>query len=650
MARVRAPRAEDAFDDRFDTDPPAGRRRRTGRWIALAVGVILFVALADFVYVAVGLASSLRDAERGLDAAKAALEDGNVAEARIQVDAARDAVDESVGLTGHPSISALGAIPWVGNDADSADRLAQAARWAVVAADRIVEAAEVAKVNPEHFLSGIYRGGRLDLVTVEQATPFIAEADSALERARALLRAEPRGFLPQIKDAVTDARATVDDARETIHKGSVLLGVLPDLLGAKEPRSYLLAFQALNEARGTGGVIGYFGVLRAERGRLALEDVRPAANFTGALDDPVDAPSWFKKNYGPQEADLQASQSNLTPNFPVSASVLLEIYEAVTGTHLDGVFEMDAVALKHLLPATGPITARSTGLRITAKNAERVVMRDSYLNFSEGARQNRFLAEVISGFWRKIRDGEFKSVPLASGLSEAVRTGHVKVFTSDVAAEESLAQLGAGGDYFSSGPGVQLVFHENIAPNKVDYYLRRRVSTEIELGASGIATVHTTIEMDNTAPAEPKSVLLGDGKKFPVGTNVMLLNVLRPKRSVLDGFAVEGVKTVPGRIADTGYPVTWYVVEIPPGHSKTVTLTYRTPMRVVDADTAELDLTFYPQTSVVPDDLSVVVRSPSGFTIDSAAGLELDAGGARASGSGPLDEPRSIRVRFSRSG
>lgn len=628
-------------------EPTASRRRRATRIVALVVAVLAFLALADFVYVSVGLATSLRDAENGLDAAKDALEAGDVSAARRQVDAAADAIDESIGLTGHPSMAALRAVPWLGDDADAVERLAQAAHWAVVAADRIVHAAEVARVDPEHFLGGIYRGGRLDLVTVERATPFIGEADAALEKARGLLSPPAGGFLPQIGSAVDDARRTVDDAAATVHKGSVLLGVLPDLLGAKEGRRYLLAFQSLNEARGTGGVVGFFGVLRAERGRLVLEGLRPAANF-GTLARPVDAPAWFHETYGPQKADRQTSQSNLTPNFPVAARVLLEEYERVTGTHLDGVFEMDALALKDLLPATGPIASPSTGGEISVDNVEQVVMRDSYLNFAEGPQQNRFLADVISGFWGKVRAGDFKPVKLSSGLAEAVRTGHVKVYTRSSSEESSLADLGAAGDFYSAGPGVQMVFHENIAPNKVDYYLQRKIATTATIGASGVARVTTQITLHNSAPGAPKSVLLGDGKRFPIGTNVQLLNVLRPKGSVLDSFSVDGKKQVPGRIDDTGYPVTWYVLEVPPGGDKTVSLTYRTPLKIVDADTAELDLTLYPQTMINPDRYSVSVSIPSDFAIDSARGVNVD--GARAAAEGTLEEARTVAVRVSHDG
>jgi Protein of unknown function (DUF4012) len=634
---------------RYDSDeslfPERPRRRRARRVLLIALGLVAFVAIADFLYVAVGLATSLRDAEQALSGAKRALQQGDVVEARLYADQARSATDESTDLVGHPTIRALAAIPWLGDDAENARSLASAAGWASTAAARIVDAAELAGVNPEHFLGGIYRGGRLDLPTVEQATPLVTAADDALAQARKALAATGGGFLPPINNAIGDARSTVTEASGTVHKGSVLLGVLPGLLGAEGDRRYLLAFQALNEARGTGGVIGFYGLLRASDGRLVLERVSPVRDLADSVTRPVDAPRWFEKNYGPQKATLQSSQSNITPNFPAAASVLLEMYEQGMGKKLDGVFAMDAVALTELLPATGPIRAPTTGQTITAKNAERIIMRDSYLEFREGPRQEHLLTDVIEGFWGKLQSGDFGSVKLATGLSNAVRAGHIKVYSTDLEEETSLASLGAAGDYFSSGPNVQLVFHENIAPNKVDYYFRRQVSTLVRLQTNGVAQVSTEITLRNEAPDGPKSVLLGDGKKFPVGTNVMLLYVLRPQRSILDEFTVDGKDRTPARIFDTGYPVTWYALEIPPGTEQTVTLSYRTPMHVIDGDTAELDMTFYPHTTVVPDDLSVSVQAPDGFSIDGAPGLTIE--GATASGGGPLVEPRTVTVRIS---
>jgi hypothetical protein len=629
-----------ARSDDYDDYPSS--RRRARRWILVVVGIALFVAIADFLYVAVGLATSLRDAERALSAAKQALQDGDVVLARMQADEATAATDRSEGLIGHPTVRVLAAIPWLGDDADNARSLATAAGHASSAASSIVEAAEVAEVNPENFLSGIYRGGRLDLQTVARLTPHVAEADAALASARSSLAETGGGLLPPISDAIGDARSTVDQASRTVHKGSVLLGVLPGLLGADGERKYLLAFQAINEARGTGGVIGFYGILRATDGRLALERVSPVRDFADSVTEPVDGPRWFEKNYGPQKALLQTSQANISPNFPAVAAVLLEMYEQGMGEQLDGVFAMDAVALAELMPATGPIASKATGKRITAGNVEEVIMRDSYLEFEEGPRQERLLTDVITGFWTKLQRGDFKSVKLATGVSDAVRAGHIKVYSRDIDEETSLAALGAAGDYFSAGSNVQLVFHENIAPNKVDYYLRRKISTLVRLQTNGVARVHTEITLRNEAPDEPKSVLLGDGKKFPVGTNVMLLYALRPERSILDEFTVDGRDLTPARIFDLEYPVTWYALEIPPGTEKVVSLSYRAPMRVIDDDTAAFEMTFYPHTTVVPDDLYVTVQAPDGLVIERAGGLRID--GASAGGGGPLIEPRKVSV------
>jgi hypothetical protein len=367
-------------------------------------------------------------------------------------------------------------------------------------------------------------------------------------------------------------------------------------------------------------------------------------DFADSVTEPVDGPGWFERNYGPQKALLQTSQANISPNFPAVASVLLEMYEQGMGEELDGVFAMDAVALADLMPATGPIASSATGRRITAANVEEVIMRDSYLEFDEGPRQERLLTDVIQGFWTKLQRGDFKSVKLATGLSDAVRAGHIKVYSRDIDEESSLAALGAAGDYFSSGSNVQLVFHENIAPNKVDYYLRREISTLVRLQTNGVARVTTEITLRNEAPAQPPSVLLGDGKRFPVGTNVMLLYTLRPERSVLDEFTVDGRDVTPSRIFDLDYPVTWYALEIPAGTEQTVSLSYRAPMRVIDDDTAEFDMTFYPHTTVVPDDLHVTIQAPDGFTVERASGVRMEDESASASGGGPLAEPRTVSV------
>jgi hypothetical protein len=426
--------------------------------------------------------------------------------------------------------------------------------------------------------------------------------------------AAPQPVTGFVDDALDSARGEVQQAYQRAQKGRLLLGVLPELLAENSHRRYLLAFQATGEARATGGVIGLHGVLDADDGRLSLESVASYEDLFPEAINPVDAPKWFDRNYGSQYATRQWQQVNSSPNFPVVSKVLLEMYQTVTGEELDGVVAMDPVALKDLLKGTGAITA-SNGDVIDAGNAVKTIMHDSYLDFGTREEQNAYLASLVQGFWKKIKEGDFDTAKQAEGIAEAVLTQHLKVFTKSRTAEDDLRKLDAAGFGDGENPNVQMVFHNAYAVNKVDYYLHRKIDTEIRITPKGEGLVTTTVRLHNAAPGGPASLLLGHGLKGDQpGLNRMLLCFLMPNGSTARSLTLDGRDVSPLQFYDKDYPVIWSMAEIPAGQTVEAVATYRVPSVVQPTrSAARFQIEFWPQPLVNADDLTVRVVPPSGF-------------------------------------
>ena len=379
-----------------------------------------------------------------------------------------------------------------------------------------------------------------------------------------------------------------------------------------------MLFQALGEARGTGGVAGLFGVLRAADGRISLGRIAPHETLSFSRVSSSSVPPWYQRTYALQGALRDWRQANLSPNFPVDAGVMLEMYRQSFGRELDGVVALDAVALSAMMRGTGPFSVPGFDKTITTDNVVRILSRDAYLDFPNRDEQNVFLAALVRAFWQRLESGSVDFEALGEGLSEAVSTRHLMVFSADDADQAHLEALDVDGSLTQYGPNLQNVFHNNYAINKVDFYLRRQIDTLIELGSGGDLSVTTEVTLRNDAPPGPESDLLGGvDNNVPPGTNRMTLNFLLPLRARAGQMRVDGERDASIGYTDSGHPLIWDVVTIPPGETTVVELMYVVPHGAsLGPDGGELSFSFVPQPALNADKLEVRVRAP-GYTVSS---------------------------------
>ncbi|MCP6077384.1 DUF4012 domain-containing protein, partial [Klebsiella pneumoniae] len=88
---------------------------------------------------------------------------------------------------------------------------------------------------------------------------------------------------PTFVDRVGEARTRLQDQTHELTSlltnTNIAAEVLPAMLGADGPRNYFLAFQTLSESRGTGGLIGGFGIVRAVDGKVAVDSLASNAEL-----------------------------------------------------------------------------------------------------------------------------------------------------------------------------------------------------------------------------------------------------------------------------------------------------------------------------------------------------------------------------------
>ena len=611
---------------------------KRSRRLRFAAGTIVALVAVFGAVPAAILGLSLARAHESLAAAGKALGSDDVAIARAHLNRAISSASSAASVAEGPLLGGLAGVTGLGNDLTSLSILAEVALDGARAAMGVLDQAVPEDGRGDGVGAALYRGGRIDLEAVHRLGAAVAVTRDVLDRSSDAIASAPDPMFGAVDDALDRAREEIVTATGTAEKAISLLALLPGLAGEEEPRSYLVAFQSPSEARGGGGLIGVYGILIAKDGSLALEHVGPIEELVVRQEGSVDAPRWFEDLYGNFRATKEFRSANMSPHFPTTAQLWLEMYRRLSGVALDGVIALDPFALGELTAGTGPLSAEGWDRRIDKENVRRVLLHDVYRHFDHEERiQNEYLRGLIDALWERLEDPGLRVADSLRGLGEAAVKQRVKVFSAHPDEQALLADIGVAGDQTIAGPSVQMLYNNNFAANKVDYFLHRTVQTAVGLHEDGTADVDVEILLENAAPSGKGSVLVRPLRRdLPSGVNDMIWYLLMPEGSEPKTLSIDGTDSniLEGR--DGAYPVAWQPLAINPQKSATVRLSYRWPSAVTDRT---FELTLWPQAAARPDSFSLKVTAPPGY------GLRRGPGAARevVSVDGRLRRPMTLR-------
>src|SRR4051795_6244809 len=84
---------------------------------------------------------------------------------------------------------------------------------------------------------------------------------------------------PPLDRGAADAQAEIDSRAGQASVASDLTRLLPSMLGADGPRTYLLVTLSPSDPRGAGGYPGVYGLLHVDGTRLALSALAPTSDI-----------------------------------------------------------------------------------------------------------------------------------------------------------------------------------------------------------------------------------------------------------------------------------------------------------------------------------------------------------------------------------
>ena len=544
-------------------------------------------------------------ARRHLDAVRAevtelgtVLVSGDRSTVPARLDRVRRAAAAARTLTSDPVWSLLARVPVAGRSLRTGAGLARAvdevARDALPALDRASGTLSLRSIRPA--------GDTIALDRFAAARQPLEQVRDSVTRTERRVRSLPGWLvLPVIADARRDLLDQLASLRAATTSAADAAALVPPMLGRDGPRRYLVAFLNNAEMRGSGGMLGAYGILVADRGRLRMREVETNDDLRSARPPVVDLGPEYAARYDRFSTTTFWQNANMSPHFPHAARIWLALWQDNRRERLDGVIAVDPVAMSRILSVTGPATLPG-GEQVTAENVVRLTESEVYLRFprsEDNAARGEYFVSIAEAIYGRFVSGSGATTAMLTALGDAASSRHLQVASAH-AAEQSVIERSSVGGVLPPATDVPflLVTTQNAGGNKLDYYIRRSVRYERD-GRTTTVEVRLTNE---APPGLPRYVagrhdLAKTAGVRPPGEQHVYLSLFAGGRALLLDATLDGKPLHVESERERGHPVYSTFLDVGPGVPRVVRFRLR--------DEGDGQVQVIQQPVVVPDTLSI---------------------------------------------
>jgi Protein of unknown function (DUF4012) len=153
-------------------------------------------------------------------------------------------------------------------------------------------------------------------------------------------------FGKTINTQLTSLKTFTDESAEGITNAKPLIKALPSLLGANQPKQYLVIFQNDKELRPTGGFITAYAIVDIDQGSISLVKSDDIYNLDDSIPNKPPAPAPILKYFsGVYQFNLR--DSNISPDYMVSMKTFNSMYQkaGLKTEPIDGIIAIDTNVL-----------------------------------------------------------------------------------------------------------------------------------------------------------------------------------------------------------------------------------------------------------------------------------------------------------------
>lgn len=408
-----------------------------------------------------------------------------------------------------------------------------------------------------------------------------------------------------------------------------LVSFVPEIVGSTDQKSYLLLIQYNSELRPGGGFIGTVGEITFENGRLKNYSFEDVYTIDSKLEEVIKPPAPVGERLGLDKLYLR--DSNFSLDFLANSTTARDLYQKETARSFDGVIAFDLTFIENLLKVTGPVHVKSLDDVVSEENFP-----DKLLSYSKLGQSQNFLPELTTALINQLIKsftGNFEEnrqatwLTLAETISGALTSKHLLLQFDNEDLDKLVKIKGWNNPLPPLGFDPADEEHEtrdflaiseaNLGANRANRYLDRKIDYQVEIDDQSIVNSTLKITYKNNSRSTT----------WPEGTYINYLRVYAPFAATITAYqngetiSLEEVEvTTQGNL--TAFST---FVEVQPGTTRNITLSYRIPKGKTLAQAPTYHLYIQKQPGTEKDPLSFTLNLPEGFKIESINNEEASA-------------------------
>ncbi len=293
------------------------------------------------------------------------------------------------------------------------------------------------------------------------------------------------------KQRMRDDLLRANDYLDLAESALAAMQKLPQLIGSETPMRYFVGITNEAELRGIQGIIGQYAIIEINNGKISV-------SRTGSNTDLVDPPALpaeligdYSETYG--DTNTEWPNVNLSPFLDTAAAQITHAWKLQTGELIDGVVLIDTIALaKWALPKVGSVESAQGRVLSTWEDLADYLSNGIYFDFpsiqiaqkNNQTARKKFQSEIAEKLITAITTTSLETEELIRNLAKPMLEGRVVVWlNNDLGSEFNRTILARSSESF---PTDVVVGFNNLAGNKMDFYLRAKASDQVECVGSQV--------------------------------------------------------------------------------------------------------------------------------------------------------------------